>query len=60
MSYIRLHNAETGNEIIVFLHNVFFIEENMIMGNNPENRIFVTETAEEIKNILDKERKEIK
>lgn len=52
MNYIKLHNAETGNEIIVFLHNVFFIEENMIMGSNPEIRIFVKETAEEIKNIL--------
>lgn len=52
MNYIKLHNAETGNEIIVFLHNVFFIEENMIMCNNPEIRIFVKETAEEINDIL--------
>jgi len=52
MNYIKLHNRETGKEIIVFLHNVFFIEENMITGNNPENRIFVKETAEEINDIL--------
>ena len=52
MNYIKLHDNDTGKEIIVFLHNVFFIEENMIIGNNPENKIFVKETAEEIKNIL--------
>lgn len=52
MRYIILHNAETGNEIKIFLDNVFAIEENMVIGTNPENRIFVKETAEEIDNIL--------
>lgn len=52
MRYIILHDAGTGNEIKIFLDNVFAIQENMVIGTNPENLIFVKETPEEINNIL--------
>ena len=52
MRYIILHDAQTGKEIKIFLDNVFAIEENMVIGTNPENLIFVKETPKEIDNIL--------
>lgn len=52
MRYIILHDVGTGNEIKIFLDNVFAIQENMVIGTNPENLIFVKETAEEIDKIL--------
>lgn len=48
MRYITLHNAETGNEIKVFIDCIFAIEGNIIFGAFPDNRLIVTETEEEI------------
>ena len=48
MRYITLHNAETGNEIKVFVGLIFAIEDNIIFGAFPGNRLIVTETEEEI------------
>ena len=47
-NYITLHNIETGNEIIVFVNNIFAIECNIIFGAFPDNRLIVKEDEYEI------------